>query len=74
MSLASLVRYIALLRLSERLLASVSAISLQKESTNGHLYGIASLHAIYSFNSGLSNGNDEEGGLSRCNVGGQSYQ
>ena len=47
MSLASLVRYIALLTLNERLLASVSTIPLQKEPTNGHLDGITSLHSIY---------------------------
>ena len=69
MSLASLVRYIALLRLSERILASVSAIPLQKEPTNGHLDGIASLHGICSFISSLSNGDGEEVGLTRCNSG-----
>ncbi len=74
MSLASLVRYIALLRLSERLLASVSAIPLQKEPTNGHFDGVASLHGIHSFVLSLSNGHVEKGGLIRCNFGGQWEQ
>ena len=47
--LASTVRYITVLSLSERLLTSVSAIPLQKETTNGHLDSVTSLHSIYSF-------------------------
>ena len=67
MSLASLVRYMALLRL-RRLLASVSAIPLQKEPTNGHLDGMASLHGIYNFVSSLSNGDGEAISLTRKNL------